>query len=268
MNRNLFRTGALLFGAMVGSASLTLAATAKTDAAGPSAVVMTITATAKKDAQPPALTRNDLTLYQGRERVQVADMKRGDTLRLAVLIDDSLRSSVANQWSDLRAFMMAQPATTYIAVAYARNGTAMVAQDFTTDHALAAKAIRMPLGTLSVRLQSVSRASGLDQALAGSWRTQFRTSFFLGYRLFPRRPRIHRSRSRFHHRARAEEKHQYLVDLRARCRAPQPQLVCWLQLAIGFDPRLGSHGRPGLLSQSRHARNPEALLRRNRAESE
>lgn len=150
MNRNLFRTGALLFGAMVGSASLTLAATAKTDAAGPSAVVMTITATAKKDAQPPALTRNDLTLYQGRERVQVADMKRGDTLRLAVLIDDSLRSSVASQWNDLRAFMMAQPATTYIAVGYARNGTVMVAQDFTTDHALAAKAIRMPLGTLSV----------------------------------------------------------------------------------------------------------------------
>jgi len=31
-------------------------------------------------------------------------------------------------------------------VAYARNGTATVAQDFTTNHALAAKAIRLPLG--------------------------------------------------------------------------------------------------------------------------
>jgi VWFA-related protein len=135
---------------MAGFASLTLAAENKTDAAGPSAVVMTITATAKKDAQPPALTRNDLALYQGKERVQVADMKRGDTLRLAVLIDDSLRSSVATQWNDLRAFLMAQPSTTYIAVAYSRNGTVMVAQDFTTDHALAAKAVRMPLGNLSV----------------------------------------------------------------------------------------------------------------------
>ena len=150
MNRNLFRNGALLLGAMVGFASLTLAAENKTDSAGPSAVVMTITATAKKDAQPPALTRNDLTLFQGKERVQVADMKRGDTLRLAVLIDDSLRSSVANQWNDLRAFLMAQPSTTYIAVAYSRNGTVMVAQDFTADHALAAKAVRMPLGELSV----------------------------------------------------------------------------------------------------------------------
>ena len=150
MNRNLFRRVALLLGAMAGFASLTLAAENKTDAAGPSAVVMTITATAKKDAQPPALTRNDLTLYQGKERVQVADMKRGDTLRLAVLIDDSLRSSVASQWNDLRAFLMAQPGTTYIAVAYSRNGTVRVAQDFTTDHALAAKAVRMPLGDLSV----------------------------------------------------------------------------------------------------------------------
>jgi VWFA-related protein len=150
MNRKLFRSGALLLGAMAGFASLTLAAENKTDAAGPSAVVMTITATAKKDAQPPALTRNDLALYQGKERVQVADMKRGDTLRLAVLIDDSLRSSVATQWNDLRGFLMAQPSTTYIAVAYSRNGTVMVAQDFTTDHALAAKAVRMPLGNLSV----------------------------------------------------------------------------------------------------------------------
>jgi VWFA-related protein len=150
MNRNFFRSGVLLLGAMAGFASLTLADENKTDTAGPSAVVMTITATVKKDAQPPALSRNDLTLYQGKERVQVADMKRGDTLRLAVLIDDSLRSSVASQWNDLRAFIMAQPSTTYIAVAYSRNGSVRVAQDFTTDHALAAKAVRMPLGNLSV----------------------------------------------------------------------------------------------------------------------
>src|SRR4029434_2578384 len=86
-------------------------------------------------------------LYQGKERKQVADWRRGETLFLAVLIDDSLRSSIANQWSDLRAFLMAQPPSTYIAVAYARNGTAMVAQDFTKDHALAAKALRLPFGS-------------------------------------------------------------------------------------------------------------------------
>jgi hypothetical protein len=150
MNTKIFRRGSLLLCAFVVSSFVPLALKAATNnapaASDTSAVVMTVTATAKKDAQPPAITKNDLELYRGKERVQVADLKRGETLYLAVLIDDSLRSSLANQWSDLRAFLMAQPQTTYIAVAYARNGVAMVAQDFTTDHALAAKALRMPLG--------------------------------------------------------------------------------------------------------------------------
>ena len=42
--------------------------------------------------------------------------------------------------------MMAQPPTTYIGVFYGRNGAAMVAQDFTKDHAVAAKALRIPYG--------------------------------------------------------------------------------------------------------------------------
>jgi hypothetical protein len=154
MNKNIYRKGSLLLGVLVAASfmpvALKAAANSASAASDPSAVVMTITATAKKDAQPPAVTKNDVELYRGKERVQVADFKRGENLYLAVLIDDSLRSSLANQWSDLRAFLMAQPQTTYIAVAYARNGVAMVAQDFTTDHALVAKALRMPLGNTSV----------------------------------------------------------------------------------------------------------------------
>jgi len=84
-----------------------------------------------------------------------------------VLIDDSLRSSIANQWNDLRAFLMAQPPTTYIAVAYARNGTAMVAQDFTTDHALAAKAIRLPLGSGGAFTSPYFALQDWNEALAG-----------------------------------------------------------------------------------------------------
>jgi hypothetical protein len=153
MNKNMYRKVSLLLGALVAASAMPLALRAASNSASatkdPSAVVMTVTATAKKDAQPPALSKNDVELYQGKERVQVADFKRGETLYLAVLIDDSLRSNIANQWTDLRAFLMAQPETTYVAVAYARNGVAMVAQDFTTDHALAAKALRIPLGTIS-----------------------------------------------------------------------------------------------------------------------
>ncbi|MGB7284827.1 MAG: hypothetical protein WBE13_21360 [Candidatus Acidiferrum sp.] len=150
MYKNLYREGTLVLAALVGLASSPPAARAKADTADPGAVILTITAVAKKGNTPPALTKNDLSFYQGKERVQVADLKRGETLYLAVLIDDSLRSSVASQWSDLRAFFMAQPKTTYIAVAYARNGSAVIAQDFTNDHALDAKALRMPVGNLSV----------------------------------------------------------------------------------------------------------------------
>src|SRR5580692_3717285 len=152
MNKNVYRKGSLLLGALITASFMPLALKAASNSASaasdPSAVVMTVTATAKKNAQPPAISKNDVELYQGKERVQVANFKRGETLYLAVLIDDSLRSSIANQWSDLRAFLIAQPQTTYVAVAYARNGVAMVAQDFTTDHALAAKALRLPLGNL------------------------------------------------------------------------------------------------------------------------
>jgi len=144
MNKNLKWKGSLLLAALAVAAVMPLAS--KAAAADSAAVSMTVTAVGKKDTQPPALKREDVQLYQGKEKVQVADWKRGETLFLAVLIDDSLESSVANQWGDLKAFFMAQPENTYIAVAYARNGAAMVAQDFTKDHALAAKALRLPLG--------------------------------------------------------------------------------------------------------------------------
>jgi hypothetical protein len=145
MNKNLKWEGTLLLAAV----ALVVAATPLTSKAAATdapAVTMTVTAVGKKDKQPPPLTKDDVQLYQGKERIQVADWKRGDALFLAVLIDDSLESTVASQWNDLKAFFMAQPENTYIAVAYARNGSAMVAQDFTKDHALAGKALRIPLG--------------------------------------------------------------------------------------------------------------------------
>jgi VWFA-related protein len=144
MNRKLHFQGALLLAGM--AAALTPMA-ARSAPSEPGAVTVTVTAVGKKDAASRAVKKDDVQPYQGKERKQVADWRRGETLFLAVLIDDSLRSSIANQWTDLRVFLMAQPPTTYIAVAYARNGTAMVAQDFTEDHALAAKALRLPLGS-------------------------------------------------------------------------------------------------------------------------
>ena len=115
-------------------------------AAGPGSVTMTVTAVAKKDADPPAIKREDVQFYVNKDRAQVANWQRGEKLYLEVLIDDSLDSEVAAQWNDLKEFFRQQPSTTYISVSYARNGTAMVAQDFTNDHELAAKALRLPIG--------------------------------------------------------------------------------------------------------------------------
>ncbi|MBS1840855.1 MAG: hypothetical protein JSS69_01965 [Acidobacteria bacterium] len=105
----------------------------------------TVTAIGKKGG-PPAISKDDVQLTLGKERKQIAQWTKAEKLYLAILIDDSLNSDVAGQWSELKQFIDAQPATTYIAVGYAGNSTVRVAQDFTTDHELAAKALRIPLG--------------------------------------------------------------------------------------------------------------------------
>jgi len=115
-------------------------------AAGPGNATFTVTAVAKKGAELSVVNKTDAQLLVNKQRTPVNDWNRGEKLYLAVLIDDSLDSVVASQWSDLKAFFLAQPDTTYIAVAYSRNAAAMLAQDFTNDHQLAAKALRIPLG--------------------------------------------------------------------------------------------------------------------------
>ena len=124
---------------------LSLAGSSSTRAAsGP--VTMTVTAVSKNSTPPPPIKKEDVNVFEGKEKVQVADWKQGGDLLLGILIDDSLDADAAGQWSDLKAFINAQPPTTRVAVAYGRNGAAMIAQDFTDNHELAAKALRIPLG--------------------------------------------------------------------------------------------------------------------------
>jgi VWFA-related protein len=110
-----------------------------------SQVTTTVTAVAKKGA-PPEIKREDVQAMLNKERMQISDWRRGEDLAVAILIDDTIEQEAASQWNDLRAFIEAQPQNTYVAVAYAQNGAAMIAQDFTNDHAKAAKALRIPLG--------------------------------------------------------------------------------------------------------------------------
>src|SRR6266446_5287325 len=84
MNRKLHFQGALLLAGM--AAALTPMA-ARSAPPEPGAVTVTVTAVGKKDAASRTVKRDDVQLYQGKERKQVADWRRGETLFRAVLID-------------------------------------------------------------------------------------------------------------------------------------------------------------------------------------
>jgi hypothetical protein len=88
-------------------------------------------------------------------------------LQLFVLIDDTLGSGVGNNLNDIRDFINAQPASTVIAVGYMANATVNIVQNFTTDHDLAVKALRLPRGSLSTMdspyLSLISLVKGWSQ---------------------------------------------------------------------------------------------------------
>lgn len=106
----------------------------------------TVTAVGKKDMPVPEISKDNVQLSQGKERRPIGDWKKGDQLALAILIDDSIDSLAASQWEYLQGFINSQPPSTIVMVGYIRNNTVVVAQDFTPDKALAAKALRIPLG--------------------------------------------------------------------------------------------------------------------------
>jgi len=113
-------------------------------------VRIVVTVEGKKDAAPPNLAPNDVLVYLDNERMRVTDwtpVQNDRTgLELWLLIDDGTDTALGNQLEDLRRFVLDQPSSTQVGIGYLRNGTVQVEQKPTADHALAAKAIRLPLG--------------------------------------------------------------------------------------------------------------------------
>ena len=138
----LFRMGAFL-----GAVLLVVTGTgyAQTKAPASGMVTFTVTAVGKKQEAPP-ISKDDVQLFQGKERKQIADWKKGDALFLAILIDSSIDTSAGGQWDYLKEFINAQPANTIIALGYMQNNTVQVAQDFTPNKELVTKALRLPMG--------------------------------------------------------------------------------------------------------------------------
>jgi len=67
-------------------------------------------------------------------------------LQIVVLIDGSARSGLSLQYNDLRSFVKTLPDGAEVGVAYMQNGRAVMAQNITPDHNLAASAFRLPSG--------------------------------------------------------------------------------------------------------------------------
>jgi len=102
----------------------------------------------------PALNPENVKVKQGKRYLDVVRVipAQGDNaaLQLMIMIDDTLSTSaVGHNLTELKGFIGAQPPSTVIGIAYMSNATANVAQNFTADHDLAVKAIRLPRGTLS-----------------------------------------------------------------------------------------------------------------------
>ncbi len=113
-------------------------------------VHMVVTAEARHGSDVPEITQRDVMVFEGHDRDEVTSWipAKGDNaaLELFILLDDGSGINLGTQLDSLRKFIMAQPASTKIGIAYMQNGTAKVAQAPTGDHALAAKALRLPLG--------------------------------------------------------------------------------------------------------------------------
>jgi hypothetical protein len=115
---------------------------------------MVVTVEPRHGSDVPVVNREDVMVYEGKERDAVTEWipAQGERagLELFVLLDDGSDTSLGTQLDDIRRFIDAQPASTKIGVAYMQDGIAKILQNPTTDHAGAAKTLRLPLGMAEI----------------------------------------------------------------------------------------------------------------------
>jgi hypothetical protein len=141
-----------MFGLILGAISLPALAgphkpnTSTTDVP----VKMVVTVKARTGAEVPVVAEADVQVYQRDKRNMVTNWVplQGDRagLQLYILIDDSARDGLALQFPSIAKFIDQQPASTSIGIGYMHNGMVTTAQALTADHALAQKALRLPIG--------------------------------------------------------------------------------------------------------------------------
>lgn len=115
-------------------------------------ITTTVTILGRNHAPAPEIRQEDVIVHSGKNVLKVIGWQRAQnseqgSLELAFLIDEDARTSLlGQQLGDMRNFIQAQPPSTSVGIFYAENGAAVVASRFTTDHAKAAKSLRLTLG--------------------------------------------------------------------------------------------------------------------------
>jgi VWFA-related protein len=109
-----------------------------------------VTAETKGAEGVTTISKQSISVYANRKLQDVSGWTplRGPRsgLQLVILLDDSSRGNLGLQLNDIRSFLNGLPPTAQVAIGYMRNGTPNLVQNFTNDHAQAAKALRLPQG--------------------------------------------------------------------------------------------------------------------------
>ena len=112
-----------------------------------------VTLEARRGKTIPAVEAKDIRVEQGKQQRPVTGLKplgTGDSLQLMLLIDDSAHGSFDTEIPTLQKWVNRMPPNAEVAVAYMRNGMAVVTSQFTKDHTAASKGIRVASGTGNV----------------------------------------------------------------------------------------------------------------------
>jgi hypothetical protein len=107
----------------------------------------------RTDSELPRLRQDEVKVKQGKTFLQVTQLipAEGDNaaLQLMILIDDTLDPIIGGNLNDIKEFIKAQPPSTVIGLGYMSNAGVNIVQNFTADHDLAVKAVRLPRSSFS-----------------------------------------------------------------------------------------------------------------------
>jgi len=117
-------------------------------------------------SQAKELAPGNVAVTLGNQRAKVTGWAPVQDWQLWILIDDGSETQLGLQLADLRKFIEAEPPAVEIGVGYMAHGEVEIAQPLTADHALAAKALRLPLGLPGI---SVSPYLALVDLIQHKW---------------------------------------------------------------------------------------------------